>query len=83
MILLPLAGQVLKSALEQPFRILLENAGMNADEWLPQVRKGKAGQGVDVNNPAKLVDLKVAGIVDPARVPKKLSKMPPQLPEQL
>jgi chaperonin GroEL len=63
--------QILKSALEQPFRILLENAGVNADEWLPQVRKGKAGQGVDVNNASKLVDLKAAGIVDPARVAKE------------
>ena len=27
--------------------------------------------GVDVNSPAKLVDLKAAGVVDPARVTKK------------
>ncbi len=60
--------QLLKNALEQPFRILLSNAGLNADEWLPQVKKGKAGQGVDVNNPEKLVDMKTAGVVDPARV---------------
>ncbi|HJQ09199.1 MAG TPA: chaperonin GroEL [Candidatus Saccharimonadales bacterium] len=62
---------VLKSALEQPFRILLSNAGLNADEWLPQVRGGKPGFGVDVNSPDKLVDLKAAGIVDPARVTKE------------
>jgi chaperonin GroEL len=60
--------QLLKNALEQPFRILISNAGLNADEWLPQVKKGKAGQGVDVNNPDKLVDMKTAGVVDPARV---------------
>jgi chaperonin GroEL len=63
--------QLLVKALEQPFRILLANAGLNADEWLPQVKKGKAGQGVDVNRPDKLVDLKVAGIIDPARVTKE------------
>jgi chaperonin GroEL len=63
--------QILKSSLEQPFRILLENAGINADEWLPQVRKGKSGLGLDVNKPTKLVDLKTAGIVDPARVTKE------------
>lgn len=63
--------QLLQRALEQPFRILLTNAGLNADEWLPQVRKGKAGQGVDVNEPGKLVDLKAAGVVDPARVTKE------------
>ncbi len=61
-------ASILKSVLEQPFRILLENSGLNADEWLPQVKKAKPGQGVDVNNPTKLVDLKTAGVVDPARV---------------
>jgi chaperonin GroEL len=63
--------QLLQRALEQPFRILLTNAGLNADEWLPQVRKGKTGQGVDVNKPGQLVDLKTAGVVDPARVTKE------------
>jgi chaperonin GroEL len=63
--------QILKSSLEQPFRILLENAGINADEWLPQVKKGKAGQGVNVNSPSKLVDLKATGVVDPARVTRE------------
>ncbi len=62
---------LLKRAMEQPFRILLTNAGLNADEWLPQVRAGKPGFGVDVNNPAKLVDLKAAGVIDPARVTKE------------
>ena len=63
--------QLLKNALEQPFRILLTNSGLNADEWLPQVRAAKVGQGIDVNNPEKLVDLKAAGIIDPARVTKE------------
>jgi chaperonin GroEL len=64
-------AQILKNALEQPFRILMTNAGLNADEWLPQVRAGKPGQGVDVNRPGKLVDMKAAGVVDPARVTKE------------
>jgi chaperonin GroEL len=64
--------QILKKALEQPFRILLTNAGINADEWLPQVKAAKPGFGVDVNHPAKkLVDLKACGIVDPSRVTKE------------
>lgn len=64
--------QILKKALEQPFRILLTNAGINADEWLPQVKSAKSGFGVDVNHPAKkLVDLKACGIVDPSRVTKE------------
>ncbi|HEY8999503.1 MAG TPA: chaperonin GroEL [Candidatus Saccharimonadales bacterium] len=62
---------VLKNALEQPFRILLTNAGLNADEWLPQVRAAKPGFGVDVNDATKLVDLKAVGVVDPARVTKE------------
>jgi chaperonin GroEL len=64
-------AQVLKNSLEQPFRILMSNAGLNADEWIPQVKASKPGQGVDVNDPSKLVDLKTAGVVDPARVTKE------------
>jgi len=63
--------KILQSALEQPFRILLANSGLNPDEWLPQVKNGKLGFGVNVNDPSKLVDLKAAGIVDPARVTKE------------
>lgn len=66
------AGKVvLKNALDQPFRILMENAGINPDEWLPKVKAGKPGQGVNVNDPTKLIDLKTAGIVDPARVSRE------------
>lgn len=63
--------QLLVNALEKPFRILLENAGLNPDEWLPLVKKGKSGQGVDVNNPKALVDMKAAGVVDPVRVTRE------------
>ncbi|HSX15627.1 MAG TPA: chaperonin GroEL [Candidatus Saccharimonadales bacterium] len=62
---------LLKRALEQPFRILMTNSGLNADEWLPQVKKAKSGHGVDVNKPEKLVDLKAAGVVDPVAVTKQ------------
>jgi len=64
-------AHILRSALEQPFRILLTNAGLNPDEWLPKIKAGKAGQGIDVNNPNKLVDLKASGIVDPTRVTRE------------
>jgi chaperonin GroEL len=64
--------QLLKNALVQPFRQLMDNAGVNPDEKLPQVvASKKAGQGFDVNSPDKLVDLKSKGIVDPARVTKE------------
>ena len=61
---------LLVKALEQPFRILMDNSGINPDEWLPQIQK-KDGFGIDVNNPGKLVDLKASGIVDPTRVIKE------------
>jgi chaperonin GroEL len=64
-------AKILALALEQPFRILLTNAGLNADEWLPQVKAGKAGFGVDVNDATKLVDLKAVGVIDPTRVTKE------------
>ncbi|HEX5455826.1 MAG TPA: chaperonin GroEL [Candidatus Saccharimonadales bacterium] len=64
-------ANLLKAALQQPFRILVTNSGHNADEWLPKVKAAKPGQGVDVNNPTKLVDLKSVGIVDPTRVTKE------------
>lgn len=64
-------AQLLARALEQPFRILMENSGENPDEWLPQVRKAKPGQGVNVNNPSMLVDMKQAGVVDPVLVTKQ------------
>jgi chaperonin GroEL len=64
--------QLLKNALLQPFRQLMTNAGANADEKLPEVMKStKAGHGFNVNDLEKLVDLKKAGIVDPARVTKE------------
>jgi chaperonin GroEL len=64
-------AQILRNALEQPFRILLSNAGLNADEWLPQVKMAKPGFGVNVNDPTRLVDLMATGVVDPARVTKE------------
>ncbi len=62
---------LLKRALEQPFRILMENSAVNPDEWLPQVKSGKAGFGVNVNDPSRLVDLKAKGIIDPKRVTRE------------
>ena len=69
----PVGAQILYRALEQPFRILLENAGLNPDEWLPQIySSGKIGYGVDINKmDNKLVDMKEHGIVDPLRVTRE------------
>lgn len=64
--------QLLKNSMLQPFRQLMHNAGLNPDELLPQVTSAKkAGMGFDVKNPAKLVELKTVGVVDPTRVTKE------------
>jgi chaperonin GroEL len=67
------AGElVLKNALVQPFRELMRNAGLNPDEKLPKViEQTKGGMGFNVHSPAELVDLKKAGIIDPAKVTKE------------
>lgn len=63
---------LLKNALVQPFVQLMTNAGLNAQALLAQVQDGKAGMGVNVNDPdAGLIDVKKAGVVDPARVTKE------------
>ncbi len=62
---------IVKEALLQPFRQLMQNAGLNAEALLAQVQSGKAGQGIDVMKPGKLVDLKSAGVVDPVAVTRQ------------
>ena len=67
--------QILKNALVQPFRQIVENAGLNSDALLAQVQDAKHGLGVDVNKPTKeLVDLKKVGVIDPTRVTKEALK---------
>ncbi len=64
--------QILKNALRVPFMLITENAGLNSAALLAQVEAGKAGQGVDVNNPDDgLVDVKKAGVIDPVKVTKE------------
>ncbi len=62
---------LLAGALQAPFLILTENAGLNSSALLDKVQDAKPGYGIDVNNPAKLVDLKAAGVIDPVRVTKE------------
>jgi chaperonin GroEL len=64
--------QILKNALRQPFLQITANAGLNSEALLAQVEAGKTGFGVNVNTPEKgLVDVKKAGVIDPARVTKE------------
>lgn len=63
---------ILKNALKQPFLQIMANAGLNSEALLAQVEAGKPGFGVDVNAPENgLVDVKKAGVIDPARVTKE------------
>ena len=64
--------QILKNALKQPFTQIMENAGLNSAALLAQVETGKPGFGVNVMAPeAGLIDVKKAGVIDPARVTKE------------
>ena len=64
--------QILKQALTQPFLQITANAGLNSEALLAQVQDGKPGFGIDVMNPDKgLIDVKKAGVIDPARVTKE------------
>lgn len=63
---------ILCDALRQPFLQIMRNAGLNADALLAQVEAGKAGFGINVMKPEDgLVDVKKAGVIDPARVTKE------------
>lgn len=63
---------ILKTALMEPFLQLMRNAGLSAEAKLVKVLEaGKSGHGFDVNSPEKLIDLKAAGIVDPAKVTRE------------
>ncbi len=63
---------ILKNALKAPFTQIMDNAGLNAQALLAQVEAAKDGQGINVMSPEKgLVDLKKAGVVDPARVTRE------------
>jgi chaperonin GroEL len=64
--------KILKSALKAPFTHITENAGLNAAALLAQVEAAKPGWGINVMQPeAGLVDVKKAGVVDPAKVTKE------------
>lgn len=69
---LSVGRQILKDALRQPFLQIMKNAGLNADALLAQVESGKPGFGVNVMKPEDgLIDVKKAGVIDPARVTKE------------
>lgn len=68
--------RIVKNALKTPFIHIVENAGLNAQALLSEVEKStKEGYGVNVMDPEKgLIDLKKAGVIDPAKVTKEAVK---------
>ena len=68
-------AKIVKNALKAPFIHIMENAGLNAQALLAEVEKAKPGFGINVMAPEKgLIDLKKAGVIDPAKVTKEAVK---------
>lgn len=72
-------GDIFKKALEQPFRQLMINAGLD-EEMINQV---KGNEGIDVLSPDEPVDLVSKNIVDPLSVVKAAIKTSAALASQL
>lgn len=67
--------RIVKNALKTPFIHIMENAGLNAQALLSEVEKAEKGFGINVMDPAKgLIDMKKAGIIDPAKVTEEAVK---------
>ena len=63
---------IVKNAMKTPFTQIVENAGLNAPALLDRVENSKDGFGIDVMQPEQgIIDLKKAGIIDPARVTRE------------
>ena len=68
-------ARIVKNALKTPFIHIMENAGLNAQALLAEVESAKTGYGINVMKPEKgLVELKKAGVIDPAKVTKEAVK---------
>ena len=68
-------AKIVKNALKAPFVHIMENAGLNAQALLAEVEAAKVGMGINVMSPENgLVDLKKAGVIDPAKVAKEAVK---------
>lgn len=58
---------IVKRALEAPIRQIAENAGLEGSVIVEEVRKAKAGMGLNAAT-GEMVDMMKSGIVDPAKV---------------
>src|SRR5437660_1811891 len=60
-------ARIILRSLEEPVRQLAENAGLEGSVVVNDVRKAKAGQGLNAET-GEIVDLVEAGVIDPAMV---------------
>jgi chaperonin GroEL len=60
-------GRIVLRALEEPLRQIAENAGLEGSVVVNDVRKAKAGEGLNAAT-NEIVDLVAAGVIDPAMV---------------
>ncbi len=59
--------EIVKKAIEKPFRKLVQNAGLDEGVTLAAVRAASGTMGIDVDD-GKLKDLVAAGVIDPVKV---------------
>lgn len=59
--------QIIQKALEEPLRIIAQNAGFDASVIVNKVREQSGTQGFDAKN-GEFVDMVKVGIIDPAKV---------------
>ncbi len=62
-----LGAQIIAKALEEPLRIIAQNAGFDASVIVNKVRDGSGSYGFDAKN-GDYVDMVKTGIIDPAKV---------------
>lgn len=62
-----LGGQIISKVLEEPLRIIAQNAGYDASVIVNKVREQSGNNGFDAKN-GEFVDMVKAGIIDPAKV---------------
>ncbi|HEX3408017.1 MAG TPA: TCP-1/cpn60 chaperonin family protein, partial [Caulobacteraceae bacterium] len=60
-------ARIVLRALEEPLRQIAENAGLEGSVVVNDVRKAKAGEGLNAAS-NEIVDLVAAGVIDPAMV---------------
>ena len=60
-------ANIVRRALEEPLRVIAENAGLEGSVIVNKVREAKAGFGLNAVT-GEIVDMVKAGIVDPAKV---------------